>query len=198
MSSATNRSWPIGPGTAAGLVAFIAGYLVTYLWQVNRIRESLQGINAILQFSGGEELPAWKAVGWLFFNEHFVDTLLPGLGGAQTRNFIASGDFPAILYAVPVVVLLVTGFLLAWSRGRVDLRTGAMDGATITLGYALAAVITVFVVGATRGDASITPDPVTGVLLAGIVYPLVFGAIGGALAGTVASAGRESPETTPD
>lgn len=198
MSADTNRRWPLGRGIAAGIVAFAAGYLVTYLWQAPRVREALQGMNAILEFFGGDPIPAWKAVGWLFFNAHFVRTHIPGIGGPQTRNFIASGDFPALLYAVPVVLLLVMGFLLAWSMGRVDVREGALDGATITIGYLIAAVASVFLVAAARGDASIAPDTVTAVLLAGILYPVVLGAVGGTVAALVASSEGTRSETTAD
>jgi hypothetical protein len=194
MASSTHRSWPVVRGALTGVVAFLAGYLVTYVWQAPRVRDSLQGINAILEFFGGESLPAWKAVGWLFFNAHYVRTQLPGFGGPQTRNFIAAGDAPTLLYAVPVVVLFAAGFLVAWSRRTGDARDGALDGATVAIGYAVAATVAVFLVGATRGDASIAPDPVTGVLLAGVVYPLVLGGTGGALAGLVASARRPSTE----
>jgi len=185
--SSTTRGRPLIRGTVVGVATFLAGYLATYLWQASRVRESLSGINAILQFFGGEQIPAWKAVGWLFFNAHFVRTQFPGFGGMQSQNFIASGDFPALLYAVPVLFLLAAGFLLAWIRTPADLQQGAMDGATIAIGYAVVAVVAVFLFGASRGDASIAPDPITGVLLAGIVYPLVLGAVGGAIAGVASS-----------
>lgn len=198
MSSTTTNLRQIGRGTVAGVVAFVLGYLFTYVLAESRVRESLEGVNAIIQFFGGEQIPAWRAVGWLFFNMHYVRTHLPGVGGTRTQNFISTGDFSALLYAVPIVILLVTGFVLVWSRGPTNLRDGAMDGATIAIGYASAAIVGLFLFGVTRGDASIAPDPVTGVLLAGIVYPVVFGAVGGALAGVVSSSERRTQETTVD
>lgn len=198
MSSTTPNLRQIGRGTVAGVVAFVLGYLFTYVLAESRVRESLEGVNAVIQFFGGEQIPAWRAVGWLFFNMHYVRTHLPGVGGTRTQNFASTGDFSVLLYAVPIVILLVTGFVLVWSRGPTDLRDGAMDGATIAIGYAGAAIVGLFLFGVTRGDASISPDPVTGVLLAGIVYPVVFGAIGGALAGVVSSSGRRTRETTVD
>lgn len=185
--SSTSRSWPFGRGIVAGLVAFVAGYLVTYLWQEPGVRESLQGVNVVIQFFGGDAIPAWKAVGWLYFNAHFVRTELPGLGGPQTRNFIAAGDAPALLYAVPVVVLLAAGFAVAWFQHAGGVQEAAMDGATVALGYVVAAIAAAFVFAVTRGDASIAPDAVTAVLLAGIVYPLVLGTVGGGLAGALQS-----------
>lgn len=198
MSASVTRTRPIGRGTVAGVVAFVAGYLVTYLWQAAHVREWLDGVNAILQFFGGESLPAWKAVGWVFFNAHFVRTQIPTVGGTRTQNYIASGEFPALLYAVPIVLLVATGFLLVRSRHPTDLQDGAIDGATIAIGYAGAAIVGVFGFGATRGEVTVAPDPVTGVLLAGIVFPLVLGAIGGALASVVASTERGTRETTAD
>lgn len=195
MSSSTTDTRSIGRGAAAGAAAFVLGYLVTYVLTESRVRESLEGINAILQFFGGEQIPAWRAVGWLFFNMHYVRTQIPGLGGTRTQNFITSSDFSTALFAVPVILLLATGFLLAWTRGPMDVRTGAVDGATVAVGYAAAAIAGVFVFGVTRGDATISPDPITGVLLAGIVYPLVLGAVGGALAGFVVSSERDTGRT---
>lgn len=196
--SSTTRGRPIARGAVTGIAVFLAGYLVTYVWQAPRVRESLSGVNVILQFFGGEQIPAWKAVGWLFFNAHFVRTQFPGFGGVQSQNFIASGDFPALLYAVPIVLLLGTGFLLAWTDRPTEFQQGAMDGALLAIGYAGAAIVSVFVFGATRGDASIGPDPVTGVLLAGVVYPLVLAAIGGGLAGVVTSAAGGNRKPTVD
>lgn len=196
MSSTMDRTQQLGRGTVAGVVAFVAGYLVTYLWQASQVREALAGMNAILQFFGGEQIPAWKAVGWLFFNAHFVRTQIPGLGGPQTRNFIAQGDFPALLYAIPVILLLAAGFFVAWTLHLDDVQASAMSGAMVAVGYGLTAILALFAVGATRGDASISPDPVTGILLAGIVYPLVLAGIGGALAGLVDSSNRPASETT--
>ena len=187
--SSTSGARPYSHGTIAGVAAFVLGYLLTYVLYESRVREALEGVNAVLQFFGGGQIPAWQAVGWLFFNMHYVRTHLPGMGGTRTQNFISSGDFPAFLFAIPVVILLGTGFLLVWSRGPSDRRTDALDGATIAIGYAGMAIVGVFLFGVTRGDASIAPDPITGVLLAGIVYPLVLGAIGGTLAGAIRSTG---------
>ena len=196
MSSASTTGRPFGRGAAAGVVAFVFGYLVTYVLTESRARESLEGLNAILQFFGGEQIPAWQAVGWVFFNVHYVRTRLPGVGGTRTQNFVTASDYPALLFAVPVVVLLATGFILAWTQAPMEPRTGASDGVTITLGYLAAAIVGVFVFGVTRGDASISPDPITGVLLAGIVYPLVLGALGGAVAGLVSPSERGTGRTT--
>lgn len=195
MASSTTDTRSIVRGAAAGVVAFVLGYLATYVLTEARVRESLEGVNAILQFFGGEQIPAWQAVGWVFFNAHYVRTQLPGVGGTRTHNFVTSGDLSSLLFAVPIVILLATGFAIAWTRGPTNVRAGTLDGATITIGYAAAAIAGVFLFGVTRGDASISPDPITGVLLAGIVYPLVLGALGGALAGFVVSSERDTGRT---
>ena len=127
MSTSSSNLRQVGRGAAAGIVAFVLGYLATYVLTESRVRESLEGINAILQFFGGEQIPAWRAVGWVFFNMHYVRTHLPGVGGTRTHNFVSSGDFSTALFAIPIVILLATGFLLAWTRSPIDVRAGAID-----------------------------------------------------------------------
>jgi hypothetical protein len=78
------------------------------------------------------------------------------------------------------VLLLVAGLLLARVAGADTPADGAGAGAGVVVGYlppALAGAI-VFSHG-----GSIAPDLVTAVLLAGVVYPVVLGGVGGALAG---------------
>lgn len=181
--SSPTSNLPFAGGALAGAGAAVVGYLLTYLWQANAMREQMEGVNFIIEFFGGEAIPAWKAVGWLTFNAHFVDYLRPAIGGGQvSENFIAAGDAPMLLYLVPVVMLVGAGFLLAWTDGAMEPSRGAAVGATTILGYLPFAVAGVFLFAVNRGDATIQPDPVTGILLAGIIFPLVLGAIGGVVA----------------
>jgi hypothetical protein len=54
----------------------------------------------------------------------------------------------------------------------------------VAIGYFLLAAIGTVLFAHGIGDTgrSIAVDPITGVLLAGLIYPVVFGAIGGVLA----------------
>ncbi len=175
-----DRELPVARGAAAGVGAYLVGYLVTYVLQSANARDMLEGINAIVQFFGGEPIPAWKAVGWLFYNAHGVAVTHPALGGGRTsRNFIASGDAPALLYALPLVVVVVVAAALAYGADADDPAAGGLVGTTVTLGYLPLALVGVLFFRATREGATIEIEPVTGVLLAGLVYPIVVGAVGG-------------------
>lgn len=180
--SVGDRTLPVARGGAAGIGAAVLGYLVTYLWQRDEAREMMRGFNVFIEFFGAEPIPAWKTVGWLFYNAHFVAVTHPALGGGRaSRNFIASGVAPALLYAVPVVILVGVAAAVAYTAGADTLTAGGLAGSTITVGYLPLALLGVLFFRVTRGDATITVDPVAGILLAGTVYPLVGGAAGGVL-----------------
>ncbi len=167
-------------GAAAGVVAYLLGYLVTYVSMSSSVEERLQGFNFVANVFGGEPISVWQAVGWLFYNAHFVRTRLDGGLGPDSENFIAASDGGAIvlLYLVPVVLLLAAGFLLARSVDVGAPADGAAAGAAVAVGYFPLALLGRFLFSY---EGSIAPDLVTAMLLAGLVYPLVFGAIGGAI-----------------
>lgn len=184
----------VGVGAAGGVAAYVFGYLVAYVTQRERIDDELAAFNFVADLFGGDPIPSWQAVGWVFYNAHFVATEVPSLaGGARVENFIASADDGSLtfLYAVPVVLLLAAGFAassLADAETPVD---GASVGALVVAGYLPLAVVGAFAFRYAVGEGTIAPDPVTAVLLAGVVYPAVFGAVGGAVAEAVT--GERSP-----
>jgi len=169
-------------GTVAGAVAYVAGYLVTYLWQSGSVEESLQAYNTVVELLGGDPIPSWQAVGWLYYNAHNVAFTTPALGsGRVSQNLVADGNAPMLLYLVPAVALLLAGFVVARAGDAGDAESGARAGVTVTLGYAVLAVIGLFVFRYSVGDSSIHVDYALGVLLAGVAYPAVFGGLGGVL-----------------
>ena len=174
---------PLGAGAAAGIGAYLLGYLITYVWQSGAIEERLQGFNFVATLFGGEPIPPWQAVGWLFYNAHFVDTRIEVMG-TQSQNFIAASDGGAIvlLYLVPVVLLLAAGVLLARVADADDPTTGAAAGASVAVGYAPLGIAGAFLFSY---DGSIAPTLVTAILLAGLAYPLVLGAVGGAVGSAI-------------
>ena len=177
----------VGSGAGIGAIAYVLGYLFVYVTQRNDVEEQLSAFNFITDLFGSDPIPAWQAVGWLFYNAHFVDTEIPGFGGARVRNFIAASDDGSLtlLYLVPPLLLLAAGFAAAFLANVDDPAVGVPVGASVTLAYLPLAIAGVFVFAYTIGDGSIAPDLVTAVLLAGVVYPAVFGSAGGAIAGVV-------------
>lgn len=179
-----SNSIPFTTGAVAGVGAYVLGYLVTYVWQSGAVRDRLRGINALVEFFGGDPIPAWTGVGWYFYNAHFVDVLIPSFGGTRTENFIASADDGSLtmLYVVPPLILLLAGFAVAAYSNAGDPTDGAVAGLAVVPAYALLALVGTFLFTYGSGDGgSVRPDYVTGVLLAGLTYPIVFGAAGGAI-----------------
>ncbi|GAB3418743.1 hypothetical protein GCM10027435_19240 [Haloparvum alkalitolerans] len=181
---------PLAAGAAAGAAAYLLGYLVTYVWQSGSVEERLQGVNFLADLFGSDPIPVWKAVGWLFYNAHFVRTRFEGgLGGPRSENFIAAaeGGSLALLYLVPVVLLVGAGLAVVALDGADEPADGALAGAAAVVGYLPLAVVGAFLFSY---DGSIAPDAVTAVLLAGVVYPLALGAVGGGVA-VVAGLGED-------
>jgi len=178
----TSRGTDLAVGAVTGVVTYLVGYLVTYLWQSSNVQQRLEGYNAIAELFGGDPIPAWKAVGWLFYNAHGVGFTVPTLGGGQaTRSLIADGEASMLLYLVPAVAVVLAGFVVARYAGAADASAGAQRGAMVAAGYVVLAVAGLFVFEYAAGGTSIHPEYALGVLLAGVVYPVVFGAVGGVL-----------------
>lgn len=177
---------PLLEGAVGGVLAYVLGYLVVYGWQAPSVRETLSGINAIIELVGGQTIPVWQAVGWLFYNAHAVPLQFPALGpGSASRSLIGEGGAASVLFIVPPVLLLLLGAGVAWWTDVDDIAAGAVAGSTILLGYVVLAAVGVFLFRYSIQDAFIGPALARGLLLAGILYPAVFGAIGGGLAATV-------------
>ncbi|SNR37391.1 transporter [Halorubrum vacuolatum] len=180
----------IAAGGVGGVAAYVLGYLFVYITQRSGVEEQLEAFNAIADLFGGDPIPAWQAIGWLFYNAHFVATEVPQpLGGVRVENFVASADGLSYLYVVPPLLLVIAGVATARVAVAETPTDGAAAGALVTAGYLPAAIAGAFLFRYAVGDATVTPDLVTAVLLAGAAYPLVFGAIGGAAASLLG--GRE-------
>jgi len=177
----------IGIGAALGAAAYVLGYLVTYVTQRGSVEERLGGFNFVAELLGGDPIPAWKGVGWLFYNAHFVDTAIPGFGGTRTQNFVANADGGslALLFLLPPLVLLGAGVASAALSRAASAADGATVGALAVVGYLPLAIVGVLAFGYAVGDGTIAPDAITAVLLAGAVYPAVLGGLGGAIGAAV-------------
>ncbi|MGM0446749.1 MAG: transporter [Methanobacteriota archaeon] len=168
-------------GAVAGAAAYLVGYLSVYLTQSGRIEEGLSGLNFLADLFGGDPISAWQVSGWMFYNAHFVQTVSPGvLGGTSSRNLLMEAEGAGFLLLVPPVLLLVAGVVAGRVAGADSTLDGVRTGALVTAGYLPLAVVGAFLFRYAVGDGNVAPDIVTAVLLAGAVYPAVFGAIGGA------------------
>ena len=178
-------------GAVAGAVAWALGYAVTYLAASDQVEQSLSDLNAFVGLVGGNEVPAWKAVGWLYLNAHMVSVRVVGApGGTRTYDLLAesgSGN-AALLYLVPPLAIAVVTAVAVSLAGVRDLVSGAIGGTSAVVGYgvvtAAVAVVTRHSLGA--GIVAFSPLGIA-VVLAGVVYPAVCGSVAGALVGVLRS-----------
>ncbi len=178
------KSVPVVVGTVAGVAAWVSGYVCAYLIAGTRVRES--GLNRVLEFLG-EGTVIYKLVGWVFFNSHFVDTVFEGAPVTVAANTIGGDDgFTTLLFLVPPALLVAAGLAVARYEGVATSDAGIRAGLSVVPAYFLLSILGAFVFTITAGPATGRPDLLLAAVLAGVVYPAVFGAAGGALAGTTA------------
>ncbi|RQG94095.1 hypothetical protein [Natrarchaeobius chitinivorans] len=179
----------VAASAGLGVLAAAIGYLLAYLLVAGEVREGL-----------GESVAEWKGVGWYYYNAHAVDVHASGeigsFGGTRTVDFIAqSGSTSAsLLYVVPPVVLLGAGAILAHRLDVRDIGEAVLVGAPVAIGYVvmmgLGAVVTESSTEATffgiEATGTMGPALVPSVVLAGILYPLVFATAGSILVAVLA------------
>lgn len=169
-------------GAVAGIAAWLVGYVLTYVVVAGEVRDS--PLHRVLEAFDGE--PAtYEMVGWVFYNAHFVETVfrdVPVLGSYATSYVGGEQGFTPLLYVVPPALLLAAGIAVATLRGVDTPSEGAAVGLTVVPGYLLASVVGAFLAEVTLGAASGAPDLLPAVVLAGIVYPVVFAGGGGVVA----------------
>lgn len=175
-------------GAGVGAAAFVATYVVTFvLWSISSLPEPEsveQAFQQAIVASIADSVPAWKAAGYVFFNGHMVDlTSETVLGdGALDLIALAEGSLLVLAYLVPPVVLVVAGYVLASNANVAGTSQAAVAGALVAVGYAVLAVVLALVVSHDAGRTTLFVDVPSALVFAGVVYPVVFGAIGGVVA----------------
>jgi hypothetical protein len=132
--------------------------------------------------------------GLVFYGAHFVSTTLDTGTGPQAVDALAdlTTTIPTVVYyLVPAVVLTGASYVVVsrfGASGELTGRAGARAGTAIALGY-----LPLVVVGTALFRVTInffdpfrsgvwSVDLFSAIVLAGLVYPLAFGALGGYLA----------------
>jgi len=171
-------------GVAAGAVAFVLAYVFVYALSIGVVEESLlTGLAEAFGDRGG----SWQIVGWVLFNAQFVTTTItvdvPLLGGTSAVNFIAESDaLSPVLYLIPPAVLVAAGLGTTRLDGATETGRAVRLGASTVAGYLplalLGTVLFTVSAGETGGGG---PTLLTAAVLAGVVYPAVFGSVGAVL-----------------
>jgi hypothetical protein len=190
--TSSSLNLPVGSGGVAGAVAFLAGYVLTFLVKSGDVSDLLTRSLGEAQGSGLALPGDWQVVGWMFFQMHNVATETTLTIGGQSQTTTTAGSVESWLLLVPLVLLAAAGFVVARQATVTDTLAGAQAGAMVTVGYAVCTLLGGFLVtwsaSGFGGGASISIGPplLTGTLTAGLIYPLVVGAVGGALGATTA------------
>jgi hypothetical protein len=181
-ASIDTNDLPFGVGAAAGAVAWLLGYVVTYLIAATDLENS--ALNRIVEGFEGESA-TYELVGWVFYNAHFVDITYENVGFFEPPAAFIGGDngFTVALYVLPPAFLFIAGLAITRYQGIDDLSDGAVAGALVVPGYLVLSVLGAFLFEVTVSDAAGAPDLLPAVVVAGILYPVVFGAVGGAIGG---------------
>lgn len=177
-------------GLGAGVVAASAVYAVISVLALVIIRPYRSIDSTVL--SGIRTLPRETILGWVFHSAHQVPIEVSGEGvPASTHLALIEQTIWLPFYTVlPPVVLLGVGFLLASSRVTWGARSGFEAGASVALGYLPFVVASLILWTGTytidqgfgeEAAVTVSPDPVFAIPIAGLLYPVLFGGIGGIL-----------------
>lgn len=185
---------PLKLGVVFGGAAFLVGYVVTYGLLV--VDGALEGIEDSFQYAG-----------WVFFDAQFVEVDIGESATFDSLSALARSDvlsFPALTFTVLIgLVILAAGYFLTSSYmvPGTTADEGTVYGASIAVGYLPFAFLGALLFEAQFVNDSGTPDIFGAVLLAGIVFPALLGAVGGYLAvrraGNTADAGAPAGGTSP-
>lgn len=160
-------------GLVAGVLSFIVGLAATGL---------LLRTDSNWRLGGGIERIG-EDVGRVFFSSHyFVDIQTPQGELNYLTDLDPGPDISVVVYLlVPVVLLIGCGYLLAKKSSATNPADAAIAGVSLVIGYLPLVVIGTQVFSGESFDETVEPVFVDSLLFAGILYPILFGAIGGYL-----------------
>lgn len=157
----------LGYGIGAGVGTWVAATTFLTVHVLTHQGMTLGGI--------GVRSVARATVGDFFVSHYGVtDGVIFGVAGV--------GTVPApVYYLVPPLVLAGCGRQCASQVTAADAQAAFVNGATITLGYGL--IVGLLLAALFRGTevGIVGLEPSRAVLLGGLVYPIVFGGVGGLL-----------------
>lgn len=179
-------------GSVLGMSAYLVNYAAIYL--LLRIDGADWSVFWNPSISSSESNLMAKFAGQTLYNAHFAATrVVDDIGSAELNNYVTNpalrGDIAstvpvAVYLLVPVLVLVLAGSLLSFWRGGSSSRLrAATAGVSIVPGYLFLTIVGVrkFTIGATYTVTG-PNNQLPAIVLVGILYPLVWGAIGGVIA----------------
>jgi len=159
MSTTATNDVSFGTGAGVGAAAWVVGVVLTFIIGQLGISQGLSFLIAMAPIQGS--LLAYQGIHTWFIS---------GTGG---------GGIFMILTLVPILILIGAGYYVA-SQERGD--NGFMTGASVAAGYLAMTVLGLVILLVMGGGAINIVDALIGIILAGVVFPVVFGGIGGLVA----------------
>lgn len=188
-------------GVVYGVASFVLGYFILYLTEGDQLMSDFtQGFTQAgpslseLSQMGGSLPEKWQLTGQFYYVGHNADLSIKASAAGQSFTQTLSVNFfggqNTMMWIAPIVALVVGGFLLARQYDFQSTGESAKCGAHVVAGYLPMAALGVFLfqwqttIESSLMNASLTMQPhlMTSLLFAGVVYPVVLGAVGGALA----------------
>lgn len=197
----------LGFGALYGAIAYVLGVVATFALVAiddNLGAETVSGF----QLDGGPsdigfaglDPSALDFAGWIFYNAHFVETIQRSeasnadgrIGLEQNGNILSdvTTQIPEVVYyLVPVLVLTAAGYLLARQLAPENSIDGVLAGSSLAVGYFPLVILgSVFfrqtqsvTISGVEFSVTVAPNLAMAIIIAGIVVPVMFGAIGGLL-----------------
>lgn len=185
-SEAPLTDLPLLPAAILGGLAYLLGYAITLGMLI--ADAALEGGTSDSAGGSGLESQFLEFIGTLFYNAHFLALEVSSSRGTSAYHILDTIDLalPNIAYqVVPILVLFVAGLVVASRVETAGLApaTAARAGASITIAYLPLVALgtqTFAFSGEFMGSSFTVSAPlVDSVLRAGLLHPLLFGALGG-------------------
>ena len=181
----SSGSLPIAGGFIYGALAYVVAFIATVGFLILQRPETGEELQNTYQFgsgtgAGGEMV--LNILGWIFYNAQTVPLQITGRDGTQiTVNLLEElgVSSPLVNSAVPAVVLLVFGIILAQRASATSAESGVAAGAALVVGYGVLAVAGALFFRVSEQGLTYQVQLSRAVVVVGIAYPVVGGAIGG-------------------
>jgi len=161
---------PIG-GLIYGCIAFIAAFVLTAVYFVSRAFASLDSIG----------VP--HAIGWAMYKAHGINPAFV-VEGETVEYFELIEYSPQILSAIPAVLLVAAGYVIARRvESSVSTKGSAIAGASVVVGYLPLFVILAPLFHVEWEGSAYGPELGLVGILSAAVFAGGFGAVGGYLYG---------------
>ncbi|UPW01947.1 hypothetical protein M0R88_07575 [Halorussus gelatinilyticus] len=206
MERDTSVRYPGGTGVLWGVAAYLLGFGANYVLVSSRLSAFRSRATVtvedttytVTELAGSGGVPTWKLAGLSFYNTHFVEAVFSGFVGVFGQagwksNLVSSaGGVFQLLFAITPLLLVGSGVAITRTAAEsTDLRfafgtSGSrffLNGAVITLfGYLPLAVAGGLLFSADLGEnVVVRADLLKSIVIAGVVYPFLFGGLGGYL-----------------